>query len=101
MMITSKSMAPIARRKKPKDGSGIKALPFLFAFAIGFERQVGGLVPKPPRRKSESYKKNHGLLLSCRAGARMGNKCLMLRVVMARSTWVKKRRRQCQFCCGF
>ncbi|HMG77395.1 MAG TPA: hypothetical protein VK591_01845 [Xanthobacteraceae bacterium] len=53
MMTTSKSMAPIARRKKPKDGSGITALPFLLAFAIGFELQVGGLVPKQPRRKSQ------------------------------------------------
>jgi hypothetical protein len=53
MKTTSKSMAPIARRKKPKDGSGITALPFLLAFAIGSELQVGGLVPKQPCRKSQ------------------------------------------------
>jgi hypothetical protein len=54
MMITSKSMAPIARRKKPKDGSGIDALPlFLLTFAIGLELQVGGLVPKLPNRTSQ------------------------------------------------
>jgi hypothetical protein len=53
MMTTSKNMAPIARRKKPKDGSGITALPLLLAFAIGPELQVDGLVPKPPRRKSQ------------------------------------------------
>jgi hypothetical protein len=53
MMTTSKSMAPIARRKKPKDGSGITALPFLLAFAIGFELQVSRLVPNQPRRKSQ------------------------------------------------
>jgi hypothetical protein len=53
MMTTSKSMAPIARRKKPKDGSGITALPLLRAFVIDLERQVDGLVPKQPRRKSQ------------------------------------------------
>jgi hypothetical protein len=53
MMTTSKSMAPIARRKKPKDGSGITALPLLLAFAIGSELQVDGLVPKQPRRKRQ------------------------------------------------
>jgi hypothetical protein len=53
MMTTSKSMAPIARRKKPKDGSGITALPLLLAFAIGSEPQVGGLVPKQSWRKSK------------------------------------------------
>jgi hypothetical protein len=53
MMTTSKSMAPIARRKKPKDGSGITALPLLLAFAIGSELQVDGLVPKQSRRKSQ------------------------------------------------
>jgi hypothetical protein len=50
MMTTSKSMTPIARRKKPKDGSGITGLPLVLAFAIGSELQVGGLVP---RRKSQ------------------------------------------------
>jgi hypothetical protein len=57
MMTTSKSMAPIARRKKPKDGSGITALPLLLAFAIGLELQVDGLVPKQPRRKSQKSKR--------------------------------------------
>jgi hypothetical protein len=63
MMITSKSMAPIARRKKPKDGSGITALPLLLAFAISLERRVGGLVPKQPRRKSQK---------ACSSGAIQG-----------------------------
>src|SRR3984957_11593110 len=57
MMITSKSMAPIARRKKPKDGSGITALPLLLAFAISLERRAGGLVPKqlrPTRQKARN-----------------------------------------------
>jgi hypothetical protein len=54
MMTTSKSMAPIARRKKPKDGSGITALPLLLAFAIGSEPQVSGLVPKQSWRKSKN-----------------------------------------------
>jgi hypothetical protein len=40
MMTTSKSMAPIARRKKPKDGSGITALLRLLAFAIALELLV-------------------------------------------------------------
>jgi hypothetical protein len=53
MMTTSKSMAPIARRKNPKDGSGITALPLLLAFAIGPELQGGELVPKQPLRKSQ------------------------------------------------
>jgi hypothetical protein len=53
MTTTSKSMTPIARRKKPKDGSGMTALPLLLAFAIRSELQVGGLVPKRPRRKSQ------------------------------------------------
>lgn len=53
MMTTSKSIAPIARRKNPKDGSGMTALPFLLAFAIDFELQVDGLVPNQPRRKSQ------------------------------------------------
>jgi hypothetical protein len=53
MMTTSKSIAPIARRKKPKDGSGMKALPLLLAFAMDFELQVDGLVPNQPRRKSQ------------------------------------------------
>jgi len=56
MMITSKSMAPIARRKKPKDGSGITALPLLLAFAIGMELQAGGLVPKQPRRQAKKLR---------------------------------------------
>jgi hypothetical protein len=46
MMITSKSMALIARRKKPNDGSGITALPLFLAFAIGLEPQAGRSVPK-------------------------------------------------------
>ena len=59
-------MAPIARRKKPKDGSGITALPFLLAFAIGSELQVGGLVPKQPCRKSQK-KLGRSLMLGDRA----------------------------------
>jgi hypothetical protein len=46
MMTTSKSMAPIARRKKPKDGSGITALPLLLAFAMGSELQGGQISSK-------------------------------------------------------
>ena len=63
MMITSKSMAPVARRKNPKDGSGMTALPLLLAFAIDLELRVGGLVPKQQRRKSQK---------ACSSGAIQG-----------------------------
>jgi len=50
-MTTNKSMAPIARRKNPKDGSGITALPLLLSFAIGYELRVGGISSKIAARR--------------------------------------------------
>jgi hypothetical protein len=49
MMTTSKSMMPIARRKKPKDGSGMPALRILLAFVIASELWSNGLVPAQGR----------------------------------------------------
>jgi hypothetical protein len=49
MMTTSKSMTPIARRKKPKDGSGMPVLRILLAFVIASELWSNGLVPAEGR----------------------------------------------------
>jgi hypothetical protein len=50
-------MTPIARRKKAKNGSGITALPALFAFAIDHELEVDGLVPEQPLRSNQSWER--------------------------------------------
>jgi hypothetical protein len=46
MMTTTKSMAPIARRKNSNDGSGIMLLPFLFACTMGSQRRPNRFVPE-------------------------------------------------------
>jgi hypothetical protein len=56
-MTTSKTMTPIARRKKAKDGSGITALLALFGFAIDAELQVEGLVPKQLLRNNQPWER--------------------------------------------
>jgi hypothetical protein len=56
-MTTSKSMTPIARRKKAKDGSGITVLLALFGFAIDPKLQVDKLVPEQPLRNNLSWER--------------------------------------------
>jgi hypothetical protein len=48
MITTSKSITPIARRKKSNDGSGMPPLRILLAFAIASELWSNGLVPIQP-----------------------------------------------------
>jgi hypothetical protein len=101
MMTTSKSMAPIARRKNPKDGSGITALPFLLAFAIDSELQAGRFSSKPAAlEKSKSWECFP--MLGDRASAHREQ---MFEVASCHTTIhmdpKQKRRRPCQFFYGF
>jgi hypothetical protein len=71
---TSKSMTPIAQRKKPKGGSGITDLLVLFAFAIEAEPEMDGLVPiqAPPKLRMQHCRRDS--LADSEAAVRFGNK---------------------------